>query len=111
MVRDLFGSVSIYIGTATADGKENYGEGESRWGYVSHREGQEKLSVTIHVSAAMFQRLVSLAERGRLPALDIDVTSTSALRTSSADGRLDAWDWNEAPHLEIAWCEFLYQFS
>lgn len=105
-MRDLTARVYVQVGTATPDGKADFGD-KPKWGYFSYRDDAEvQVRAQLHVSERMFAKLVELATHGTVPTLFVSVADDEGIETLLPDGYLGEWDNVNVPNLEIIWCEF-----
>lgn len=124
-LKELSGRARISIGDASPEGKAKFGAGNPvRWGGINYHKAEagfgESYSVSLFVSAAMFTRILHLAELGRPPELEIHLDDGQSLKTifdknssetgikygAAPDGSDKNWDNITHRYLEICWCSF-----
>jgi hypothetical protein len=127
-LNDIKGVVGVCVGTATPDGKIDYGDDlPARWGglhYYAYFKSDfeaypENYLIELGVSAALFDRLVHFAELGRPPIIGLELGDGFVFGKTGAaikkapikfgwepDGSALEWDNKESPNVEITWCSF-----
>lgn len=121
-LKELHGSVSIYVGDATPVGKRPSNDGTPRWGAVvlnniskaDKAAPASRFFVELHVSSQLFERIRSALPSGFVPRLGILIPQAVSPDVEPIHYRDqyvgDALVWENVNHpaVPIDWCTFEY---